>query len=144
MTRIVTLLLVTCGESMADPGSDAGHLVRGAGESEVFCGDLLPESLGGARRYGDHGAFGCHRADGEDLVVGGARWDHVDEIAAHLVGAVLRVEPEPTSARLRAWSTSDDLWLRRTALLAQLGFGAAVDRALLEACFAPPLERPEV
>ncbi|MCU0672485.1 MAG: DNA alkylation repair protein [Myxococcota bacterium] len=79
----------------------------------------------------------------EALVVAGAWWDHVDEIAAHLVGAVLRVEPEPTSARLRAWSTSDDLWLRRTAILAQLAFGAAVDVPLLEACLAPSLQRPE-
>ncbi|MCB9622404.1 MAG: DNA alkylation repair protein, partial [Sandaracinus sp.] len=68
----------------------------------------------------------------ESMVVEGAWWDHVDEIAAHLVGAVLRVEPEATRPRLLAWATSDDLWLRRTAILAQLGFGAAVDRELFE------------
>ncbi|MCB9615252.1 MAG: DNA alkylation repair protein [Sandaracinus sp.] len=73
----------------------------------------------------------------------GPWWDHVDEIAAHLVGAVLQVEPEATRPRLLAWSTSDDLWLRRTAILAQLGFGAAVDRPLFEACMAPSLERKE-
>ncbi|MEZ4247935.1 MAG: DNA alkylation repair protein [Polyangiales bacterium] len=79
----------------------------------------------------------------EALVVAGPWWDHVDEIAAHLVGAVLQVEPDATRPRLLAWSTSDDLWLRRTAILAQLGFGAAVDRPLFEACMAPSLERKE-
>jgi len=80
----------------------------------------------------------------DELVRVGAWWDHVDEIAAHLVGAILRAEPEKTRERLLAWATHDDLWLRRTAILAQLTFRDGVDRELLAACIAPSTRRPEL
>ena len=42
----------------------------------------------------------------------GAWWDLVDPLASHLVGDVLRAEPEQAS-RIRAWANADDPWLRR-------------------------------
>ncbi|MGB3954889.1 MAG: DNA alkylation repair protein [Brooklawnia sp.] len=60
----------------------------------------------------------------------GAWWDLVDPLASHLVGDVLRAEPEQAS-RIRAWANADDPWLRRVAILSQLRFGAATDTALL-------------
>ncbi|MBX3268852.1 MAG: DNA alkylation repair protein [Sandaracinaceae bacterium] len=77
------------------------------------------------------------------MIVEGAWWDHVDEIAAHLVGGALARDPAPTAARLRAWARGDELWLRRAAILAQLRFGASTDRALLDDCIAPSIERGE-
>jgi 3-methyladenine DNA glycosylase AlkD len=67
------------------------------------------------------------------LVVTGAWWDLVDELA-HAIGAVLRVAGPPAAAVVRAWSRDDDLWLRRAAILCQLGFGAGTDRELLADC----------
>lgn len=65
------------------------------------------------------------------LVVTGAWWDHVDEIAAHLVGGVLTGHRAEATPVLRGWARADDLWLRRTAVLSQLRHGADTDRALL-------------
>ena len=64
------------------------------------------------------------------LVVTGAWWDLVDELA-HAVGAVLRSVGPAAAAVVRYWSRDDDLWLRRVAILCQLGAGVATDRALL-------------
>jgi 3-methyladenine DNA glycosylase AlkD len=67
------------------------------------------------------------------LVVTGAWWDLVDELA-HAVGTVVRVEGASAAAVVRGWSRDDDLWVRRVAILCQLGAGAATDRALLADC----------
>lgn len=65
------------------------------------------------------------------LVVTGAWWDLVDPVAADLVGPVLLGHRAEVTPVLDAWATGDDLWLRRTAVLAQLTHGAATDTALL-------------
>ena len=55
------------------------------------------------------------------LVVTGAWWDVVDETAAHLVGDVLARHRAGATPVVRGWATDDDLWLRRTSVIAQLG-----------------------
>ena len=65
------------------------------------------------------------------LIVTGAWWDVVDVIASHLVGGVLVRFPDETTPVLRAWAVDDDLWLRRTAVLAQLGRATETDLDLL-------------
>jgi 3-methyladenine DNA glycosylase AlkD len=65
------------------------------------------------------------------LVVTGAWWDLVDEIAAHLVGGVLAGHRAEATEVVRAWATDDDLWLRRTAVLAQLRHRSDTDLDLL-------------
>jgi 3-methyladenine DNA glycosylase AlkD len=55
----------------------------------------------------------------EQLVREGGWWDFVDEIAGHLVGRVLDDNPEETWPILDDWIADDDLWIRRTAVLAQ-------------------------
>ncbi|MGL5810844.1 MAG: DNA alkylation repair protein [Nocardioides sp.] len=65
------------------------------------------------------------------LVVSGAWWDYVDVIAAHLVGDVLARQRSSATPILVGWSTEQDLWLRRTAVLAQLRHKADTDRDLL-------------
>jgi 3-methyladenine DNA glycosylase AlkD len=67
----------------------------------------------------------------EHLVVVGAWWDLVDEVAGHAVAPLQRAHPDALAPVVRRWSHEDDLWLRRTAVLSQLGSGAATDRDLL-------------
>lgn len=55
----------------------------------------------------------------EYMIRSGAWWDFVDELAQHLVGTALAAEPERVYPVLDAWILHEDLWLRRTALLAQ-------------------------
>jgi 3-methyladenine DNA glycosylase AlkD len=40
---------------------------------------------------------------------------------------------------MRSWAVADDLWLRRTAILAQLHFGPKTDRGLLVEVIEPNL-----
>ena len=51
----------------------------------------------------------------EELVVTGAWWDLVDELATKLVRATLGNAPE-SAETLRRWSRGDDLWLRRAVI----------------------------
>ncbi|HJK91949.1 MAG TPA: DNA alkylation repair protein [Polyangiaceae bacterium LLY-WYZ-15_(1-7)] len=76
----------------------------------------------------------------EHLVVTGAWWDLVDEIASHLVGGALEADPEALAPELRRWARDPNVWKRRTAILAQLRRKEETDTALLEACLAPNLE----
>ena len=80
-----------------------------------------------ARPWQDPGALDLYR----HLVVTGAWWDVVDEIASHLVGGVLAGHREATTPVLRRCATDDDLWLRRTAVLSQLRHRADTDLDLL-------------
>jgi 3-methyladenine DNA glycosylase AlkD len=67
----------------------------------------------------------------EHLVVTGAWWDLVDDIAGHQVAPIHRDFPAAMAPVVRRWSVDEDLWLRRTAILSQLGSGLATDRTLL-------------
>jgi 3-methyladenine DNA glycosylase AlkD len=75
----------------------------------------------------------------EELIVSGAWWDYVDLIAGKRIGGLLIRYPAEMKPLLRAWSRSPDLWKRRTAILAQLGFKDATDLRLLYACIEPNL-----
>jgi 3-methyladenine DNA glycosylase AlkD len=75
----------------------------------------------------------------EELVVTGAWWDYVDDIASHRIGPILRDYPAPIRRKMLSWSKSTNLWKRRTAILCQLGFKADTDLELLYACIEPSL-----
>ncbi len=66
-------------------------------------------------------------------VVEGAWWDTTDEIAPKRVGPLLRADPAAVAPVLRRWSTDPDRWLRRAAVIAQLGSRGATDTDLLAA-----------
>jgi 3-methyladenine DNA glycosylase AlkD len=53
-------------------------------------------------------------------------WDTVDLLATHVVGRIVAAYPR-AAPTMDAWSTDDNLWLVRTALLHQLNFHAATD-----------------
>lgn len=74
------------------------------------------------------------------LVLTGAWWDLVDQIATRLVGPVLLAHRQSVTPVLDAWSVEDDLWLRRAAVLAQLKHKGDTDTALLERVVVANLE----
>lgn len=65
-----------------------------------------------------------------EMIVTGAWWDHVDEVARR-VGATLVAHPDLVAPLLRSWARDDDLWLRRCAIISQLGLRDCTDVALL-------------
>ena len=73
------------------------------------------------------------------LIKTGAWWDVVDDIATHLVRTVLLDSPEVEGLRLREWSVDEHLWVRRTAIIAQVGAGEHADPALLADVIEPNL-----
>ena len=79
----------------------------------------------------------------EELIVSGAWWDYVDDIAAHRVGRILRDYPASMRRRMLMWSRSTDMWKRRTAIICQLGFKQETDLELLYACIEPSLDSRE-
>ncbi|WP_374455254.1 DNA alkylation repair protein, partial [Nocardioides sp.] len=69
----------------------------------------------------------------EHLVRTGAWWDVVDEVATHLVGDVLLGHRDDVTPTMDAWSVDgDSLWIRRTAMIAQLHHQERTDTDLLE------------
>ena len=79
----------------------------------------------------------------EELVVTGAWWDYVDAIAGRGVGTMLAAHPRPTKAVLREWARDDDVWKRRTAILAQLKAKGATDTTLLADTIRPSIGEAE-
>lgn len=79
----------------------------------------------------------------EEMIVSGAWWDYVDDIASHRVGPILRSHPAPMRKKMLAWSTSDNMWKRRTSIICQLGFKRETDLDLLYACIEPSLDSKE-
>ncbi len=79
----------------------------------------------------------------EELIVSGAWWDYVDDIASHRVGRILRDYPVPMRRKMLSWSKSTNMWKRRTAIICQLGFKEETDLALLYACIEPSLASRE-
>ena len=60
------------------------------------------------------------------LIVTKSWWDTVDALASRVVGPLVRAH-RPLVAVMDDWIDSDDIWLARTAILHQLGFGAGTD-----------------
>jgi 3-methyladenine DNA glycosylase AlkD len=79
----------------------------------------------------------------EEMITTGAWWDYVDSIASHRMGELLRLYPAEMRRVLRKWAKSDDMWKRRSAILAQLGFKADTDLALLYDCIRPSIREKE-
>jgi 3-methyladenine DNA glycosylase AlkD len=75
----------------------------------------------------------------EEMIVTGAWWDLVDELATHRVGGLLATYPDSMRSMMLEWAHDDDLWKRRTAILSQNRFRQRTDTALLFACIEPSL-----
>jgi 3-methyladenine DNA glycosylase AlkD len=75
-------------------------------------------------------------------VVTGAWWDHVDE-TAHRIADLVAADPDHLGPVLRSWSTDDVMWLRRVAIIGQLGLRDRVDLELLSDVIEPNRDDPE-
>lgn len=67
----------------------------------------------------------------EYLIVTKSWWDTVDTLAGNTVGVHLKRFPKVREKYLKQWRKSDNFWLRRTALLFQLGYKEETDFNLL-------------
>jgi 3-methyladenine DNA glycosylase AlkD len=67
----------------------------------------------------------------EYLLVTKSWWDTVDTIAGNTVGAHFKRFPKVKEKYIKKWRKSDNLWLRRTALLFQLSYKKDTDFDLL-------------
>lgn len=76
------------------------------------------------------------------LVVTGAWWDLVDEIAVHLVGAALAGYRAELTPVVLGWARDDDPWLRRAAVLCQVGDRTATDTVLLRQAIEANVDDP--
>jgi 3-methyladenine DNA glycosylase AlkD len=87
------------------------------------------------RRYREHRTMAALPLY-EELIVTGAWWDFVDEVAVRLVGELLGDDTTPADV-LRRWATSEDMWKRRTAIIAQVLRKRETDLRLLYDCIEP-------
>ena len=67
----------------------------------------------------------------EYLLITKSWWDTVDTIAGNAVGTHFKRFPKVREKYLKKWRKSDNFWLRRTALLFQLGYKKETDFDLL-------------
>ncbi|WP_112479300.1 DNA alkylation repair protein [Vibrio variabilis] len=58
-------------------------------------------------------------------------WDTVDMLATHIVASLFLQFPDEASSVIKQWRKSDNIWLRRTAILYQLKFKKNTDQDLL-------------
>ena len=78
----------------------------------------------------------------EHMARTGASWDHVDELA-HRLAEQHDAHPEATAALAVRWSTDPFLWMRRLAILSQLGRKDRLDLDLLSRLIEPNRADPE-
>ena len=66
----------------------------------------------------------------EHMVRTGRWWDFTDEVA-HRVADLLDAFPTEMALIVRTWSSDEDMWMRRLAIIAQLGRRKRLDADLL-------------
>jgi 3-methyladenine DNA glycosylase AlkD len=67
----------------------------------------------------------------EYLIVTKSWWDTVDALASHTVGTHFKRFPKIRERSLKKWRKSKNIWLRRAAILFQLGYKKETDFELL-------------
>jgi 3-methyladenine DNA glycosylase AlkD len=128
------------------PVPDAGALVAAA--TELWDGAAFREE-----RYLALSLVGHRRHAGwvdptwvpllRHWIVSGSWWDFTDEIANRRIGPLLRAHPQELRPVLCSWATDPDRWLRRTAVICQLGSGPTTDTALLTEAIEANLADPD-
>jgi 3-methyladenine DNA glycosylase AlkD len=107
--------------------TDVRALWDGAAYREERYAALALTGHRGARAWQDPSALGLYRY----LVETGAWWDYVDVVAADRVGPILLRHREIVTPLMRTYAVDDHLWVRRTAVLAQLKHREDTDLDLL-------------
>lgn len=109
---------------------------RGAKFREERYAALAMTALKQAKRFQTLEALPLY----EELIVTGAWWDLVDEVAVQRLPALLAAAPAELKQRLREWCRGDDLWKRRASIICQAKARADTDLQLLWDCIEPSLE----
>ncbi|MEV4057188.1 DNA alkylation repair protein [Amycolatopsis sp. NPDC049688] len=91
------------------------------------------------RRWQDPELLGMY----EEMIVTGAWWDYVDELAIRRIGPILRAGRARVTPVMRAWAADTDLWRRRTAIICQVGAREETDTDLLRDAIEPAIAEPE-
>ena len=118
---------------------DVLALWRGARFREERYAAILLTGARPARGFQRIAAIGLY----EEIVTSGAWWDYVDPIATQRLWEMLCNDPAPVKRLMRRWSTDENMWKRRCAILCQNKAKLATDLALLYGCIAPSLESKE-
>lgn len=131
----------------------AEHVLPDRASWETAVRTLWDEAAFREERYAaialtGHRAYASYQGPGtlpfyEQLIVTGGWWDYVDDLAIRRVGPILRTDPVVVAPVLREWSTDDDMWRRRTSIIAQIGSEADTDLELLTDCMAANLGHRE-
>lgn len=86
-------------------------------------------------------ARGFQRTDSllmyREMIVAGAWWDIIDNIAPNRLWEILCAEREVMTATILKWAEDDNIWIRRSAILCQLKAKGRMDLDLLYACIEP-------
>ncbi|KRA84560.1 DNA alkylation repair protein [Altererythrobacter sp. Root672] len=109
---------------------------RGAEFREERYAAIELTGVRGARAFQRLDALGMY----EEMIVSGAWWDYVDAIVGQRFWPILKTEGEPMKQTMLAWSTDDNMWKRRSAILCQLKGKQETDLDLLYACIEPSLD----
>ncbi len=112
---------------------------RGAGHREERYAALELTGVRTARRFQQIDALPMY----EEMIVTGAWWDYVDEIAGHRLWTLLRNDRSAMTKTMRAWSTDPDMWKRRSSIICQLPAKRETDLDLLYACIEPSIGSSE-
>ena len=67
----------------------------------------------------------------EHLILTGAWWDLVDELSAHVVATALENDRVAMTKVVKRWARSDELWLKRAALVCHVARAGDTDLELL-------------
>lgn len=67
----------------------------------------------------------------EELIITKSWWDTVDGLASWICGPYFQKFPESMSPVTDTWAVSENLWLRRTSILFQLGYKQQTDTEIL-------------
>lgn len=116
----------------------AAHPLLTLDEVETAVMTLWDEAVFREERYAATALTGHPLAAGrlemlpvyEHIAVTGAWWDHVDAICGR-IATLHDTRPVETAEIVRHWARSDDRWLRRLAIISQLGRRERVDTGLL-------------
>ncbi|HEX6750184.1 MAG TPA: DNA alkylation repair protein [Longimicrobium sp.] len=79
----------------------------------------------------------------EEMIVTGAWWDYVDDVATHRLPVLVRRHSVEMRRAMLGWSMDDDIWKRRASILCQLPLKRETDVDLLARCIEPSLGRSE-
>lgn len=132
---------------------DVRRIARAAAARTTEPGELLElalelwdEASHREERYAAMGVLGLRPLAGdpalvpviEHMVGTGRWWDYTDDLA-HRLAELLDARPEQTASIMREWSVDEDFWMRRIAIISQLGRRDRVDQTLLADVIRPNL-----